>query len=264
MELLEGETLGARLCRQRFTRSEAIEVIRQIAAGLDACHRHGIIHLDLKPSNILLTPGECASTRVVLTDFGLSHNFAESDARNEAAFGTRGYLAPEQMENREVSTATDIYALGVVIYEMLAGERPDANPLPIESGWDATIRRCLAVRPGDRFAHALDVVSALEEAGARTAESAAAAIRSTRRASRPQRIPAPLTSLIGRAEVIDNIGKLLRRDVPRLITLVGSPGVGKTRVSLEAASPRILDEVLEPRLYGRRSKANQRVSTTQT
>src|ERR1041385_8538550 len=124
MELLRGKTLAQTIReRKRLTTSEALPIVKQICDGLAAAHRAGIIHGDLKCENVILD-GEPA----VITDFGLARVMAaEQDAvaaRPGAIMGTAAYLAPEQCQGRQITPAADIYALGVVLFEMITGRRP--------------------------------------------------------------------------------------------------------------------------------------------
>ena len=185
MELLDGTSLAHRLKNgPRMTSDEALPLITQIALGLQAAHDSGVVHRDLKPSNIMLS-GE-GGGRVVITDFGLAHNQAlDAVALTETGdmLGTVFYMSPEQVRGVEITPASDIYALGIVMYEMLTLGLPfeDVNllatalrrlrtpPTPIRlrapdlpARWVEVIDRCLAVEPEARFARAVDVVTALE------------------------------------------------------------------------------------------------------
>ena len=134
MEYLEGETLAARLARGRLATAEALRIAADIASALDHAHRHGIVHRDLKPGNVMLT-----KSGVKLLDFGLAKagvgavaDLPGGTAPTVAApltargtiLGTVRYMAPEQIEGRETDARTDIFAFGVVLYEMLTGEPP--------------------------------------------------------------------------------------------------------------------------------------------
>jgi len=116
MEYVAGETLAQRIAREgRMPVDAALRIARAVAAGLAAAHAQRIVHRDLKPGNVMIT----TDGRVVLMDFGLARRTAtESDAA-----GTPAYMAPEQLAGSEVDTRTDLYALGCLVYEMLAGER---------------------------------------------------------------------------------------------------------------------------------------------
>lgn len=192
MELLEGETLGERLMRHGpMAPEQALPIIRQMTAALAAAHRVGVVHRDFKSGNVILVPPEPtgAPGRVVVTDFGLAYQVAGPGSGSppltaaNMVVGTADYMAPEQAQGREATPASDIYALGVVIYEMVTGQRPHdaATPMAtllrrlrepppsarercpdLELRWDAVIRRCLKVDPLERFASAGEVLAALE------------------------------------------------------------------------------------------------------
>jgi serine/threonine protein kinase len=192
MELLDGSSLARALHNGRlYTPTEALPIVAQIAEGLQAAHDAGVVHRDLKPANIMLvapsTSGVSPSNtvpRTVITDFGLavSHEHTRL-TRSDELVGTPAYMAPEQAEPGEITAAADIYALGLIMYEMLSGGRPfetgatpiatvllrrDVPPQPlrqvvpgVDPGWEAAIHRCLQPDPGDRFPRALDIVASL-------------------------------------------------------------------------------------------------------
>jgi tetratricopeptide (TPR) repeat protein len=137
MELLRGETLAHRIETQRRLReAEALEIAKQLAAGLGAAHRAGVIHRDFKSSNVVLVR-EGPSLRAVITDFGLatalrsSKDLVKTLTQQGSVVGTPAYMAPEQVEGKPVDGRADIYALGVVLYEMLTGELPFDGDSPI-------------------------------------------------------------------------------------------------------------------------------------
>ena len=137
MELLEGETLAARLKRLGpMPAVEALAVFRQMALGLAAAHEAGVIHRDLKPANIMLTAGSSTRQAVVM-DFGLArdHVQLESDGATTPGtlVGTPEYMAPEQVSGGEITPATDVYALGLMLFEMLRGTRPFASSSTLDS-----------------------------------------------------------------------------------------------------------------------------------
>ena len=118
MEYVHGEDLATLLQRiGRFPKDKGIEIARQICAGLAAAHDRGVLHRDLKPPNIMLDE----RGRVRVTDFGLAST--TGDRAINAAEGTPAYMAPEQLAGREVTTRSDIYALGLVLYELFTGRR---------------------------------------------------------------------------------------------------------------------------------------------
>ncbi|HWF05259.1 MAG TPA: protein kinase [Candidatus Angelobacter sp.] len=126
MEFLEGETLQGRLAQGAMQSPEALKFARQLCSGLAEAHRSGVIHGDLKPANIILTPEKDSSEnnqelRAVITDFGLA---VDEDGNTDLLGGTPAYMAPELKENGRNSTASDVYALGVILYEMVTGQKP--------------------------------------------------------------------------------------------------------------------------------------------
>jgi len=131
MELLDGETLTAALSRRgRFRPDEAEPLLRQMAAALAAAHGHGVLHRDFKSSNVLLVPRPDGATRVVVTDFGVARAVREGQRSltcTGSYVGTPAYMAPEQASGSPLGPAADVYALGVVAYEMLTGELPFAD-----------------------------------------------------------------------------------------------------------------------------------------
>jgi Tol biopolymer transport system component/tRNA A-37 threonylcarbamoyl transferase component Bud32 len=166
MELLEGETLAARLKKCALPVDQVLEYGVQIADALAAAHEKGITHRDLKPSNIMLT-----RSGVKVLDFGLARMDGSPRDTLTASYvvmGTPAYMAPEQREGREADARSDIYSLGLVLYEMATGERAyEANKLqtllPLEL--ERVIKTCLAVEPDQRFQSALDVKRILGWAG---------------------------------------------------------------------------------------------------
>src|SRR5262249_21620657 len=102
----------------RFSQDKAVEIARQICAGLAAAHDRGVIHRDLKPANIMLD----GTGKVRITDFGLAGVAATLQA-HEVRAGTPAYMAPEQLAGREVTVKSDIYSVGLILYEILTGKR---------------------------------------------------------------------------------------------------------------------------------------------
>ena len=132
MELVEGESLDARLARQgRLPIAVGAEIAIQICEGLAAAHAAGVVHRDLKPANVL-----CArSGRVVLTDFGIARALADDGAsakvKTAGIVGTPAYMAPEQVSGGVADARADLYALGVVLYELVTGELPFDGDSPM-------------------------------------------------------------------------------------------------------------------------------------
>ena len=124
MEFVDGEDLASLMRRiGRLPPEKALEIARQMCAGLAAAHEHGIIHRDLKPANIMLD----GRGRVRITDFGIAGLAAEMEG-DDARAGTPAYMSPEQFAGREVSLKSDLYSLGLVLYELFTGKRPFDAP----------------------------------------------------------------------------------------------------------------------------------------
>lgn len=189
-ELLDGETLRARLDHGPLPARKAIELAISVARGIAAAHERGIVHRDLKPENIFLTN----EGLVKILDFGLAkaqdarpagtadETKLSADTTPGTVMGTVGYMAPEQVRGQAVDARADLFALGAVLYEMLAGERaflretaaetmtailkedpPDFAPArAISPALDRIVRHCLEKQPAHRFQTARDVAFALE------------------------------------------------------------------------------------------------------
>ena len=207
MEYLEGETLADRIVRGPLDVDEALRLSTQIALALERAHREGIVHRDLKPGNIMLVRGGAGGQMVKLLDFGLAKQAASgpvgltvtspamagSDAQHAVTrasgmtaegtiVGTFRYMAPEQLEGRDVDGRSDIWAFGCVLYEMLAARPPfeaptqagviaailERRPRPLEltsplaAGLQRAIGACLEKDPDDRFQTVRDVRRELE------------------------------------------------------------------------------------------------------
>jgi hypothetical protein len=181
MEFVHGETLAERLRRTGpMAVEEARPIVLQMLAGLGEAHEAGVVHRDFKSSNVILVPSQepAGKVRAVITDFGLaclSAGQGVSVARISSTgeiVGTPSYMAPEQVRGGEVTTKTDIYALGLVVYEMVTGTLPFLSDSPISTAvrrleepppeprkyapgldkrWEELILSCLALNPEDRL-----------------------------------------------------------------------------------------------------------------
>jgi len=178
MEYVDGEDLASVVRRiGRLSPDKATEVARQICAGLAASHERGVIHRDLKPANVMLD----GAGKIRITDFGLA-GIAASIQGADIRAGTPAYMAPEQLAGREVTAKSDIYSLGLILYEILTGKRafeaatlpdliklreqgPITNPSTLVRDLDPllerVILRCLENDPAKRPASALQVAAAL-------------------------------------------------------------------------------------------------------
>jgi eukaryotic-like serine/threonine-protein kinase len=188
MEMLDGETLADFLKRDpRLRVEDALPIALQMAAGLGAAHAVGIVHRDFKPSNVHLVP-RAQGLRVVITDFGLAlrsnHELTMSISVTGTGevLGTPAYMSPEQVEGKELTPASDVYSLGLVLYQMVTGTRAfeGATPLlaavrrlredptlphklipDLDRRWESVILKCLDRDPKARFQSGDEVGAAL-------------------------------------------------------------------------------------------------------
>src|SRR5205823_2124440 len=187
-ELLEGETLQARLAPGAIPPEAAQSIARQIAQGLAAAHAKGIVHRDLKPANLFLT----RDGRVKILDFGvaklllsghgtLTEGGPAVHTRTGVPIGTPAYMSPEQLRGEPVDERSDLFSFGCVLHEMLAGSRPFSGnsieemaaailrdaPAPLPSQVPAqlarVVARCLEKLPGQRFQSAVEMSAALAD-----------------------------------------------------------------------------------------------------
>ncbi len=178
MEYVDGEDLSSLLRRiGRLPADKAVEIANQLCAGLAAAHEAGVLHRDLKPANVMID----GKGRVRITDFGLA-GFAEQIRGEEVFAGTPAYMSPEQFAGKEVTTKSDIYALGLVLYEIFTGKRVfeagsldelrclhESSSPTNPSSWvkdidplvERVILRCLEKEPSKRLASAKQVADAL-------------------------------------------------------------------------------------------------------
>ncbi|MCA2213224.1 serine/threonine-protein kinase [Jidongwangia harbinensis] len=165
MELVEGRSLAQLLTAGALPWRLAVLVGAQVAAALAAAHARGIVHRDVTPNNVMVT-----ASGVKLVDFGISATVGEADSSAEGILGTPAYLAPERLDAGQVRPATDVYALGLLLYRMLAGRLPwaagtttqmliahrytEPEPLPTVAELPEAVvdlcRRCLTKKPGGR------------------------------------------------------------------------------------------------------------------
>ncbi|MBX3188190.1 MAG: protein kinase [Labilithrix sp.] len=189
MELVEGGTLSA-LLPNRMPLTEVERIAHAVCAGLGAAHDAGIVHYDLKPSNVLLAN----DGRILLSDFGIARLASESDDGSIA--GTPGYIAPERLACEPFDARADVYALGVMLFEMLCGRRPylyasrdDMYHPPLEAAPDPrdlrpeiplalarVITRCMARAPDARFSHPREIAAAIANALPAPSQSAAGSV----------------------------------------------------------------------------------------
>jgi tetratricopeptide (TPR) repeat protein len=214
-----------------------LDLLVQALRALCYLHRHGIVHRDLKPENLLVVDG-----RVKVLDFGLSIYHDRFDATVGDLAGTFAYMAPETLRGVRPSHQADLYALGMIAYELFAGAYPLSladtatlydeivnTPLPrpdddVDPRLRPVLTRLLAKQPADRFAEASDVVAALGEAMGHTIELETAATRESFLQAAP---------LVGRRAELEQLGQVLEEAVQgrgSAWLIAGESGVGKSRV----------------------------------
>ncbi|HJZ69112.1 MAG TPA: protein kinase [Blastocatellia bacterium] len=257
MELVEGHSLGHSSPREF---REVVEIACQICAALEHAHAHSIVHRDLKPDNVLLS-GAGVSGSVKLADLGLALPVRDSRLSGAGAIvGTPAYMAPEQILGQKIDGRADLYALGVLLYELTTLRLPFTgdDPLAIVSqhvhapvvpprtlrpdmprAVEAVIVRLLAKDPGQRFATAAEVSAALREALEAPdieAEEGQSAVTILDALSRGK--------LVGRTEELAEARELWRRAREgrgHCLLLSGEPGAGKTRLAREVIVQAALD-----------------------
>jgi Tol biopolymer transport system component/tRNA A-37 threonylcarbamoyl transferase component Bud32 len=244
MEYLDGESLAARLQRGPMPVADALRYAIEIAGALDAAHRRGVVHRDLKPGNIVLT-----KTGAKLLDFGLAkmkalaataaeHTATLAITSEGSIVGTFQYMSPEQLEGHEADARSDIFAFGATLYEMLTGQRAfqgasraslitaimSADPAPVSSiqplapaALERVVRRCLVKDPDDRWQTARDLKQELvwiQESGS---QAGAPAVAEARKSKKPHM--AWITAGVFALGAILLAGLLLRREKPIARTL---------------------------------------------
>ncbi len=248
MRYLPGGTLGARIADEPLDLSEAVAMTQQIAAALDSAHRAGVIHRDVKPANVLLDE----EGNAYLSDFGIAVEEAERvDPEAWLSTGSPVYAAPEQLQRRGVGPAADVYALGVTVYEALAGEVPFPretsradllvrqlrDPLPLLRGVrsdlpaaiDTVLRTATAKDPDDRYSSAGSFAQELAVAANLDGEAS--------RIGPVERNPykglrafdeADAADFVGRNRLVTRLLEVLDRS--RALAVVGPSGSGKSSV----------------------------------
>ena len=271
MELLRGRTLADHIRDEGpIPLEQALPLARQIGEGLQAAHEAGVVHRDLKSANVFLAR-EDHGVRAVITDFGLATTIASDGAQWElsvtgAVIGTLAYMSPEQLRGEPATPLSDIYAFGIVLYEMVSGvlpfraltpmaaalkrvnERPEdlRRYLPdVPRPWHDTIHRCLALDPSKRFAHATDVAVALAQPAGWTTRpllrwtataamvlaivtGSAAYVRFLKRTTAETTLstPAPEVSQARRSVALFGFANVVNRDEFKYISTALDQGIG--------------------------------------
>lgn len=180
MQLLEGRSLK-QLIDQGLTPEQAVALIRQVLEGAGFAHRHGVVHRDLKPQNAIVDD----DGKATVTDFGIARAGASEITQAGSVMGTPHYLSPEQAQGQEVTAVSDLYSIGVMLYEALAGrvpfeadsavaiammqvshtpQRPSSLNPKVSPALDAVVMRALEKDPGQRFQSAEAFIAALDAA----------------------------------------------------------------------------------------------------
>lgn len=250
MPLVEGPSLRALIASRSLSAGQARSLFAGILDGVEAVHEAGLVHCDLKPDNVLLVRD---GDRIVpkITDFGIALRLDEPEPLD---WGTRPYVAPEQRAGALPTFATDYFALGVILHELLTGRRPGpAIAASIRDPWGPLLERLLEADPAARLCRAREVRDRLDATevarapllrsslgggevvvpGESTAPTAAV------RRPDPGALPGYGDAFVGREALLGAVAEAL--DAPGVVTLLGPAGIGKTRLAVEVA--RSLDEL---------------------
>ncbi len=246
MELVEGSSLRE-LIDQGLEVEEAVEVTRQMLAAAAFAHEHGIVHRDLKPMNVLID----RDGRIRVTDFGIARAGGSEITRTGSVMGTAQYLSPEQAQGMEVTPTTDIYSIGIILFEMLCGRVPfdgdnavaiamkqvgEEPPVPssinpkVSPALDAVVLKALAKDPTQRFQSAAEMSAALDAAEGRPDEPVVLAPVPEDRSRRRWIIAAILVLLIAGGA----LAYFLTR--PDMVTVPDVTGVREEAATIELQS----------------------------
>ncbi len=260
MEFVEGETLRARLKRGPLELDEVIRIGGDVADALDAAHALGLIHRDIKPANILLAK----TGRAKVADFGLAKKFEGELGAGAATVsnmtqaggvaGTISYMSPEQTRGDPLDPRSDLFSLGVVLYEALTGRLPFEGPTALSviheialveppapsrirrglpRALDSIVLRAMSKDRERRPARGSEIAGALRSVADGSSPYAGAASDASALARVPNNLPVSLTSFVGRQGEMEEVARLLGS--ARLVTLLGSGGCGKTRLAIQVA-----------------------------
>src|ERR1700676_5537396 len=180
MEFVAGRSLQSLIdSHQPFPLSRVLKVMEQVCSALDFAHQHNVVHRDIKPANLMLTPDDV----IKITDFGTAKILQFGTAQTAHVMGTPSYMSPEQVKGKPVDGRSDIFSLGVILYELMTGEKPfpgqnittviykiiNEEPIPprsldssIHPGLSAVITRALAKDPAERYQSCHELMSALK------------------------------------------------------------------------------------------------------
>jgi hypothetical protein len=265
-EFVEGETLREQMRREPLSLTAALDVARQVAGALAAAHAAGIVHRDIKPENVMARPDGL----VKVLDFGLAR-FTERPAASSAAdsqaetvsqlsaepgvvMGTVNYMSPEQARGQKVDHRTDIFSLGVMLYEMVAGRRPFDGETAIDAiaailrtdpplvnqlrpclptEMERIIGQMLAKDRESRYGSAAELRAELQWLQRRMEAAAPETVSAGEAPAAESSAPA-LTTFVGREAEMERLDRLLRQAVAgagRVVFITGEPGIGKTSLA---------------------------------
>jgi predicted Ser/Thr protein kinase len=282
MEYLEGETLHGMLSQHRSLPVEkVIDIVRQVCAGLDYAHAHGVIHRDVKPANIMLG----ASGAVKVMDFGIAKAGGTVTATGQV-LGTPNYMSPEQVKGKPIDGRSDLFSVGVLLYEMLTGEKPfdgqnvttiiykivAENPIPpreldvtIHPGLSAVVTKALAKAPDERYQTGAELVADLANYKSFGSESGATQLVSTAAfpaagdrtvvtpAPPPVRPPASVTAAAAPAPA----------PPPATVPVSSAPGMNM-RVLAGVVVVLLIAALIAWRVYRRHQQQGQEAAATQS
>lgn len=258
MEFLDGHGLDYHISESTYpTLKEKINIVKQIARGLDYAHKRGVIHRDVKPANIIVTEGNVPK----LTDFGLARLSDSSLTLAGTILGTPNYMSPEQVQGKKVDARSDFFALTVIFYEMLTGEKPfgadsitsviyrvvNDDPLPprrlradLPPSVDAMIKKGLSKKPDDRYQSGAEYIKALDHILKEAEDFFPSSVESTielepKRADRARRAAEPARGLYAAAAGAAALAILLGL---YYITSVEKPAPAKERMIAKALAPK--------------------------
>jgi predicted ATPase len=247
MAYYDGRTLEQHLEDGPLDTEDALRIAAEVAAGLSHGHAAGVVHRDIKPANVML----CTTGEVKILDFGVAKlDRHETQTAPGTRIGTLAYMAPEQVRGEVVGPHADIWAVGVLLYELATARRPfrgdndaavlhgilEREPEDLEELPErlrVVVAKSLLKSPDRRYASASELIADLES----SEPPAPAPV--------PQNLPTALTSFIGREKEIRAVSTTLQEQ--RLVTLTGPGGTGKTRLGLQVANH--LSEYFSERVY---------------
>ena len=247
MAYYDGIMLADRVKGGILPKEQALKYALQIAKGLKGAHKRNVVHRDIKPANLIIT----SEDEVKIVDFGIAKVLDQDATGSGQLVGTISYMSPEQAQGLETDHRTDLWSLGVVMFEMLTGKRPfygeyahatlhaiiNEEPNFVDSfggqsknGILNVIHRLLAKRPENRYQQADELIADLEHLQA-GGEIASKSVRPLYLGERfPDNLPERLSSFVGRKNELEDLIGLLREE--RLVTITGVGGTGKTRLGV--------------------------------